>query len=189
MHGFDVVEQPRYVGEAFTRRDVRTITADELSGYDLIWASPPCQGHTAYKRRAGWVAPVDTDGFVALTRRLLVATGRPYIIENVPGAPLVDPVTLCGSMFGLDVRRHRVFETNFQVAQPSCYHRTQRGTYAHAGNRTNARYTAEIGVWRIPIEEQRAAMDISWMVLEELSLAIPPAYAAFLARRAPVQRS
>lgn len=115
-------------------------------------------------------------------RAALRATGRPYVIENVPGAPLESPIVLCGSMFGLDVRRHRMFETSFPVLAPECRHETQAARFAPATNRTNLRRTVGVGVWRIPLEVQQRAMGIDWMSLEKLSQAIPPAYSEFLAR-------
>lgn len=84
------------------------------SDFDLVWASPPCQAFTAYKRRPDHVK--DSPDLIAATRAKLDAIGVPYVIENVGGAPLLDPVMLCGSMFGLDVRRHRYFETNVRCA-------------------------------------------------------------------------
>lgn len=184
--GFDVVgvdlhEQPRYPFP-FTQADAFAVN---VAGFDLVWASPPCQGRTAYKRRPNHVAPVDTDGGIARIRELLQRAGVPYIIENVPGAPLIDPVTLCGSMFGLDVRRHRLFEcSGFTVTQPACRHELQQGSYPQATNRANRRKTVEVGVWRIPLATQQAAMGVDWMQLEELSEAIPPAYAEYLGRAA-----
>lgn len=117
-------------------------------------------------------------------RERLQASGTPYIIENVHGAPLVNPITLCGSMFGLDVRRHRLFECSFPVEQPQCRHEEQTPRFPPATNRTNLRCTVEVGVWRIPLETQQQAMGIDWMSLERLSQAIPPAYSAYLGRAA-----
>jgi DNA (cytosine-5)-methyltransferase 1 len=89
-------------------------------------------------------------------------------------------VQLCGSSFGLDVRRHRLFETNWPLMVPPCAHGLQRGDYPQATNRTNRRRTVEVGVWRIPLATQQAAMGIDWMNLEELSEAIPPAFTEYL---------
>jgi DNA (cytosine-5)-methyltransferase 1 len=130
------------------------------------------------------VAPVDTDGAIDRIRLRLVGAGVRYVIENVPGAPLRDPVVLCGSMFGLSVRRHRLFECSFPVPRLTCDHGSQVGDYPQATNRTNRRRTVEVGVWRIPVDVQRAAMGISWMSLTELSQAIPPAYAEHVGRAA-----
>lgn len=179
--GVDIVDQPHYCGDRFIRHDVFQAGVD-FRDYDLVWASPPCQGRTAYKRRPNHVAPVDTDGGIARVRSMLARYRLPYVIENVPGAPLFAPLVLCGSMFALDVRRHRWFECSFPVIQPRCEHDTQRGDFAQATNRANRRRTVEIGVWRIPVDVQQRAMGIDWMNREELSQAIPPAYAEFIGR-------
>ena len=92
-----------------------------LYGYDLIWASPPCHAYseaTRFLRKQGKVYP----DLVAPIRARLIRSGIPYIIENVPGAPLVDPIMLCGSMFGINVIRHRLFECSFPVPPPPRKH-------------------------------------------------------------------
>lgn len=192
--GFDVVgvdcePQPEY---PFTFVQANALTYP-LEGFDLIWASPPCQAFTAYKRRPEHVRP--RANMIPLTRDRVRASGTPYIIENVEGArsELFNPVMLCGSMFGLDVRRHRLFETSFKVGQPDCAHFLQKPRFPQATNRKNLRSTVEVGVYRIPLATQRAAMGIDWMSLQKLSQAIPPVYARWLAeeflRCAPAVRA
>lgn len=176
--GVDIEPQPRYPFR-FVQADA---LAYPLEGFDFIWASPPCQAFTAYKRRPRHVA--ERPNHIPAIRARLEAAGVPYCIENVPGAPLHSPVTLCGSMFGLDVRRHRLFETNFPMLTMPCAHHWQKPRFKQATNRKNLRSTVEIGVWRIPLDVQRAAMHIGWMNLEELSEAIPPSYSEFIARAA-----
>jgi len=178
VRGVDREAQPEYP-YPFTQGDALD---EALDGADLVWASPPCQHFTAYKRRPNHVAPAEN--LISAVREKLVAWGGAWIIENVPGAPLHDPVRLCGSMFGLDVQRHRMFETSFPVEQPACDHKRWAPRFPPATNRTNLRKTVEVGVWRIPLETQRRAMGIDWMSLEKLSQAIPPAYAEWLGRRA-----
>lgn len=175
--GVDLHPQPNYCGDRFIQGDALAIDALELSlgQYDLIWASPPCQAFTAYKRRPGHVAEVTS--LIPQVRAMLRSWGGHYVIENVPGAPLEQPITLCGSMFGLDVRRHRLFETTFPIIPRACDHTSQAPRFPPASNRTNLRRTVEVGVWRIPLEVQQRAMGISWMTREELSQAIPPDYA------------
>jgi DNA (cytosine-5)-methyltransferase 1 len=176
--GVDVVPQPNYPFR-FCQADALTFPLD---GFDFVWASPPCQAFTAYKRRPNHVRP--RDNLIPIVRERLEKAGAPWVLENVPGAPLQNPLTLCGSMFGLDVCRHRHFEASFLVLTPSCNHVVQRPRFKQATNRKNLRSTVEIGVWRIPLAVQQAAMDIDWMTLEELSQAIPPAYSEFLGRAA-----
>lgn len=175
--GVDINPQPEY---PYTFVQANALTYP-IEGFDLVWASPPCQWATAYKRRPDHVAEVQN--LIPQTREHLQAAGVPYIIENVEGArgALRAPVTLCGSMFGLDVRRHRLFETSFPVAPLPCNHKAQTPRFAQATNRKNKRCTVEVGVWRIPLDVQRKAMGIDWMSLEKLSQAIPPSYAQYLA--------
>jgi DNA (cytosine-5)-methyltransferase 1 len=177
--GVDIAPQPNYPFE-FIRDDVLAFVDNLAQGsgawpFDAIHASPPCQPFTAYRRKGRGVG----DGYENLipqTRKLLEQAGLPYVIENVPGAPLHDPVLLCGSSFGLDVRRHRLFESNVLLTAPPCVHTWQTPRFKQATNRTNLRSTVEIGVWRIPLDVQQRAMDVDWMTLPELSEAIPPAY-------------
>lgn len=104
--------------------------------------------------------------------------------ENVEGAPLTGwVVRLCGSSFGLDVRRHRLFESNVSILVPPCDHGWQTPRFPPASNRTNLRRTVEVGVWRIPLDVQQRAMGINWTTLEELSEAIPPAYTEHIGRQ------
>ena len=113
------------------------------------------------------------------TRLLLEGTGLPYVIENVPGAPLEDPVTICGTSVGLNVRRHRIFETNFPLLTPACAcGGWQEAKYDRGSRhiRPNDRRTVAVGEWRIPLELQQQAMGIDWMDVHRASQAIPPAY-------------
>jgi DNA (cytosine-5)-methyltransferase 1 len=184
--GVDLVPSPRYPGDAFIEADALTVP---LGGYDFIWASPPCQRFTAYRRRGAGVGDSYPD-LIAPVRERLAASGVPYVIENVQGAPVLSSILLCGSMFGMDVRRHRYFECSFPILHPACNHAQQTPRFAQATNRKNLRSTVEVGVWRIPLCTQQAAMGIDWMTLEELSEAIPPAYSEFIGRRVPlVQRA
>jgi DNA (cytosine-5)-methyltransferase 1 len=188
--GVDLEPQPRYCGDDFIRADA----IDFLRGvkhvrgaFDLIWASPPCQKHTALRTMHNAKPHVD---LIAPTLALLVETGIPWVIENVVGAPLSDPIMLCGTMFGLqtdggaELHRHRLFKASFPLAAPDCRHGGgdvigiygghYRNRKRHAGmNRERADFTADDG---------KAAMGIDWMTGEELSQAIPPAYAEYVGK-------
>lgn len=176
--GVDHNPQPNYPFE-FIQADAFEVLADiGLDEFDAIHASPPCQAFTAY-RRTGKV------GFypdhIAQTREMI--DGLPYVIENVEGAPLQEPVVLCGSMFDMDIQRHRLFETNWPLQSPDwpCRHGIWGPRFPAATNRgKNSRRSVEIGVWRIPLARQQEAMGVGWMNLEELSEAIPPAYTRFI---------
>ena len=182
--GVDINPQPNYPFR-FVQRDaldyLDEIVFSGSRAFDVIHASPPCQAFTAYKRRPGHVAPVgNLIPAVRASLRYVANFGVSYVIENVGGAPLESPSMLCGSMFGLDVRRHRYFETSFPMLTPMCAHEKQTPRFPPATNRTNLRSTVEVGVWRIPLEVQRRAMGIDWMDLRELSQAIPPAYTRWI---------
>jgi len=108
--GVDNVPQLDYPFE-FQQRDVFAITIEELLSFDAIHASPPCQAYskmTARIRAAGKIYP----NLYPATKRLLVAIGLPYVIENVEGSPARNAVKVCGTQFGIGVQRHRLFESN-----------------------------------------------------------------------------
>lgn len=171
--GVDIDPQPHYIGDVFIQADALTV---DLSGYDLIWASPPCQGYsrtrTIHKRQY-----VD---LVAAVRQRLQAWGGPYIIENVPEAPLHNPVTLCGVMFGLRVQRHRAFESNCLLLVPG--HRPHRGTTGPKGSYCKGFAYVTVAGHNFNLSEGQAAMGIDWMNQHELAQAIPPAYSEYLGR-------
>jgi DNA (cytosine-5)-methyltransferase 1 len=172
--GVDIEPQPNYPFE-FRRGDaVRFLAGGFAARFDAIHASPPCQAFTAYRRRGQGVGDSYPD-LIGKTRGLLKATGLPYVIENVEGAPLENPVMLCGTGFGLDVQRHRLFESNVPMFGMPCSHGRNAARFTAATNRAaGSRRTVEVGVWRIPLDVQQRAMGIDWMTLEELSEAIPP---------------
>lgn len=180
--GFDVVgvdlnPQPNYPYE-FHQADAMTYPLD---GFDAIHASPPCQAHSSIgqqmSKRYGTVYP----DLVAPTRELLQATGLPYVIENVPGAPLIEPAMLCGSSVGLDVRRHRLFETNWPLMVPPCAHGWQTRRFRSLDQRRAEGLASVVGVhghlnYAGERELREKAMEIDWMTTPELAQAIPPAY-------------
>lgn len=172
--GVDINPQPRY---PFTFNQADAVTFP-VKGFDFIWASPPCQRFCALNGRE------DLSGYPDLIepiRAKLLASGVPWIIENVPGAPIRKDVVLCGGMFGLRSYRHRHFECSFHIAQPKHPKHTvrvnrrgenRREHWAKGGNLT---ITGDIGVYCGP-----AAMGIDWMTGSEMSEAIPPAYSEYL---------
>lgn len=174
--GVDIDDHPSYPFRLIVGDALEVLSDTKFLGtFDVIHASPPCQAFTAYRRRGGGVGEGYPD-LIAPVRERLREWGGTYVIENVPGAPLVDPVQLCGSSFGLDVRRHRLFESSAALMAPPCQHGTQLPRFPPATNRTNLRRTVEVGVWRIPLKVQQRAMGIDWMSLEDLTQAVPPAF-------------
>ena len=111
----------------FVQLDVQTLTPADLQAFDLVWASPPCQAYTGIipksmreKHQERWQAQGRHLDLIPFTRELLRQSGKPYIIENVQGAPLHRPIRLCGTMFGLAVFRHRLFESNVDGLRAPC---------------------------------------------------------------------
>ena len=152
--GVDHVPQPRYPFE-FHQADAMTYP---LNGFDAIHASPPCQ---LYANVTAWRGtPTDHPDLVAPTRLRLAQTGLPWVIENVPEAPVRPDVLLCGSQFGLNVKRHRAFETSWGAYSliPPCSHRNLL-PFMHKGERAYA-----------------DAMGCGWMTNREARQAIPPAF-------------
>lgn len=188
--GVDLAPQPRYPF-AFVQADALAPPV-RLADFDLLWASPPCQAHSTIgkqqrARRPGAYAHRD---MIAETRALLVSSGRPWIMENVKGAPLLNPVQLCGSSFGLDLHRHRLFElSGFFVLAPECVHVNQAPRFRSLDKRRAGKLARVVGVhghlnYTGERELRERAMGVDWMSDRELTQAIPPAYSEFLAREA-----
>lgn len=183
--GVDLTHQKRFPFE-FIQADVFSLSIDFLRSFDLICASPPCQAHTAMRTMHNAKPHVD---LIPQTRDMLIASRVPYCIENVPGAPLENPVTLCGTMFGLGVedaelRRHRLFEASFPIPTPPCRHGLKPATIGvyggHVRNRKRREGSHARGVEDFPISAGREAMGIDHMTLAEMSEAIPPVYAEWI---------
>lgn len=182
--GVDIKPQPHYPFE-FHQADalatVRVLADDSWKmppfpwgRFDAIHASPPCQAYSVLAqshRNAGKTYP----DLLAATRELLKGTGLPWVIENVVGAPMRPDVMLCGSMFGMTVRRHRWFE--FWEPQPpwtgiACNHEIR--PVVVSGNNHSGGFTAK---------EIVAAMEVPWMNRYEARQAIPPAYGLWIGNR------
>lgn len=182
--GVDIAPQPNYPF-AFHRADVLDFF---FGGFDAIHASPPCQSYLNLgKVNEAQGREYDHPDLVAATREMLIATGLPYIIENIEGAPLKDPVRLCGSSFGLPLRRHRLFESNVPLVGPPCNHKWQTEKKYWTGWRPKGE-TVKSTVVQIygnggGRDEWPAAMGIDWMTPAEMCEAIPPTYTEFLGRQ------
>jgi DNA (cytosine-5)-methyltransferase 1 len=173
--GVDINPQPHYPFE-FIQADAMTYP---LEGFDAIHASPPCQ-------RYSMATPHDNrekhPDLVAATRARLQATGLPWVIENVVGAPVRGDIVLCGCLFGLNLRRKRLFETSWRdfSLQHPCTH--DGPVPSVVGHGTPSWVRERLG-YNPTIHDYRAAMGINWMNRNELSEAIPPAYTAFIGRQ------
>lgn len=183
--GMDIVAQPRYCGDDFGKIDVTNIRNENWWGFDLIWASPPCQQFCRLRTRE------DLSGYpdlIDFTRTLLARQGEGgtlTIIENVPDAPIQRDLMLCGAMFGLRSYRHRHFECSFPIAQPDHPKHTIRvnrrgeNRREHWANGGFITITGDVGTYCGP-----EAMGIDWMSGDEMSEAIPPAYSEYIGRAA-----
>ncbi|ROP39111.1 DNA cytosine methyltransferase [Saccharothrix texasensis] len=186
--GVDIAPQP-YYPFPFIQADALTV---DLSGYDVVAASPPCQRYstaTPTSRRDDHPDLVDP---IRQRLRDAVADGLiwGYVIENVPGAPLHNPITICGDTLRLGVRRHRLFESNLDLHGTRCHHDRSTpavpvyGSYGQRGTRNPAGWEASRNPVDFdtetspgtPTEAARAAMGIDWMPWPNLTQAIPPAY-------------
>jgi len=178
--GVDIVPQPNYPF-TFIQADALKPPVD-LAAFDLIHASPPCQHFTRYRNHRKDIATRYNDHF-ADTRHLIA--GYPSVIENVPGAPMRIDAELCGSMFGLDVRRHRWFElAGFEIAMVPPHNHLLPRRFKSSTGRRNLRRTIEVGAWDEPLSLQKEAMGVDWNIeLRELSEAIPPAYTEYIGRQ------
>lgn len=196
--GVDIKPQPRYPFP-FLEYDAleilrhliddgRVMDADgiiyRLEDFDFIHASPPCQGYSKLRHVH---KDIEYPELIEPTRELLQETGLPWVIENVEGAPLIDPITLCGSHFGLStvwepygkvgLRRHRLFESNMPLPDPGPHDHTLLSVpvYGHGppGGRASLKGPGHA-------QAAREVMRIDWMQRHELDEAIPPPYAEYI---------
>ena len=180
--GVDINQQNRYPYE-FIRKDVLSLSLDFLEQFDVIAASPPCQKYSDLAKRTGRIYP----DLIPPTRELLLRSGKPYIIENVDTAPLLNPIMLCGGMFKeLRVYRHRLFESNVNLTQPLHPKHTAL-VYTHDKRKnhygqpmTEQSFVQVTGGGNASIADKKRAMGIDWMITKEINEAIPPAYTKYI---------
>jgi hypothetical protein len=178
--GYDVTPQPRYPG-CFVQADVTT-GAVPVDGFDAYHGSPPCTDHRPSRQR-----DVGTGWILGRVRERFEASGAPWVIENVPGAPIRPDYRLCGCMYGLTegpwmLRRERWFETSwrgFTLRQP-CVHDRPAAIVLRHGARFQMPRPRRRGSTQgfLPQRIGRAVMGIDWMTQRELGDAVPPAYTA-----------
>lgn len=188
--GVDIKPQKNYPFE-FHQADAM---AFPLDGFDFIWASPPCQGYTLMRHAPG--AKGDAPKLIAEVRERLMASGCTWVIENVEAArvEMRSPFMLCGTSFclgaqGHELHRHRLFESSFLIDAPPCEHTGGPviGVYGGHARRRSAKHGGRgtRDVWAGGhVAASREALGIDWMTLNEMSEAIPPAYAEYIGRAA-----
>ena len=184
--GVDIKPQPNYPFP-FIQADALKLDPEFIASFDVIHASPPCQSYSDLAKRNGnghmWPRLIEP------VREMLVKSGKPYVIENVSGAPMINPVVLCGTMFkGLRVLRHRLFEANFPIIPPPHGKHPKVHTLdkrkSHYGKTNDMIDFVQVtGGGNCTIVAAKEAMGIDWMKKEELNEAIPPAYTELIGRQ------
>lgn len=174
--GVDIASQPRYPFE-FHQADALEFVAEHGHEFDVIHASPPCQGYSSM-RHLPWLKGRKYPRLIGAVREILLGLGKPYVIENVVGAPLAGGA-LCGLSLGLPLRRHRVFECNPLILFPSCpghpASEPGSGRMGVVGNGAGV-----MGV--LPGYSAQEATGIDWMTGRQLRQAIPPVYTEWIGR-------
>ena len=165
--GFDIKPQPNYPFE-FHQQDAFVV---DLSSFDAVWASPPCQRYSGMTLK-----PSSHPDLYVPTRQMLSESQKPYIIENVIGAPYQSGIILCGSMFNLRVQRHRNFETSWLMFRPQCRHQEQGRPITVTGRGGGVYKHSNKGIR----SEWPAVMGMPWATPTECTQAIPPAYSEYI---------
>jgi DNA (cytosine-5)-methyltransferase 1 len=144
-----------------------------IQDFDAIHASPPCPVHSSLN---GWSGDSTEPDLIPQTRAKLIESGLPYVIENVPGAPLLSPLRICGQALGLRVRRHRLFETNFPMMVPSCWH-PEPPVIVVGGSIGRKVFDPRRKAIAPSFELAKEVMGMSWVTTRQgVVNAIPPAY-------------
>lgn len=188
VDGIDIESQPDYPftfyqGDAI--QFLQTLIKRLPNHFDAYFASPPCQSYsyaTTQWKNLGYEYP----DLISITRELLLQTGKPFVIENVVGAPIRKDLMLCGSMFmenrKYEVRRHRIFEIHgFEVPQPDHKKHTGRvgdgrviSVFGHGGGVRYNHCTSRLDIWR-------EAMNVPWMTKRRsITESIPPDYTKYI---------
>jgi len=187
--GVDNVDFSKRYPFRFIRADAATYIREHGHEYAVRAGSPPCQFHTLCQRIQGNEHP----DIIEDVRDAMLEVGGPYVIENVVGAPLIDPIMLCGAMFpGLRVYRHRLFESNVPLTVPQFPYGTIRGPWLDECGWPHPYRLTKMGRPPKPnefmhvvgnfsgVDAAREAMGIDWMVRDELRESIPPLFTKHL---------
>jgi len=190
--GVDIEKQPEYCSKFFWQENVFDfLNYTDLDCFKFIWASPPCQAYSVgtigYRNKGKKYIDL-----IGKTRKLLLKTGKPFVIENVPGSPLRKDLLLCGEMFGLPIIRHRWFEIHgFKCEQPKHEKHKRKVTEGTAvacwtGGRPGCFGDKEKRAKLKPatLKQIQKAMKIDWIADKTtLCQCVPPAYAEYIGRQ------
>jgi len=176
VYGVDIEAQPNYPFK-FCQHDAITFPLD---GFDVIHASPPCRDYTS---AAAHLKDAGTAHLLPDTIARLKGNGALWVVENID-SHAVDMggwhFTLCGSSFGLRIRRHRRFGSNVLMLSPPCMHKEQGqslGVYGRGGNPDKLRPGKGI---RARLSSYAELMGMEWAAPSEIAQAIPPAYTEWI---------
>lgn len=179
--GVDIHPQPHYPFDFELGDAIGFLLEGKWKSFDVIHASPPCQAYSVTRNIGGRATSYQQ--LIPLLRDLLIKTRKPYIIENVVGAPLVEPIMLCGTMFRLKVFRHRLFESSPKILLSPGHPCHPRGatiaSYRGYSCFERADYITLCG-HSFRLRDAKIAMGIDWMNQEEIAEAIPPAYSQYV---------
>jgi len=178
--GVDNKPQKRYPFN-FVEGDALNFLKQNGGDFDIIHASPPCQAYSVTKSLHNNNYPMLIDEL----RSILIKLDKPYIIENVPGSPLHNPVVLCGSMFDLPLIRHRNFELSYHFKRPITPPHKCKNLFTHSGHGQfssfeNGATAICVAGHNFKVADGKIAMGIDWMIGRELAQAIPPVYTKWL---------
>ena len=176
--GIDINPQPHYPFDFYQEDAMIFLKEATLSDWDIIHASPPCQRYSPISRYQR--VAMNYPDLVDEVRTYLLSTKIPYVIENVPNAPLRKDLILCGQQFDLPIYRHRVFESSIPLQPPPpCIHiRPAKSNWSGYATLADGIITVVGHTYRV--REGRIAMGIPWMTQNELNESIPPAYTEYI---------
>ena len=195
--GVDINRQPNYPFPFIQGDAIRVLSEllyDEIGvevdgqmltirDFDAIHASPPCQRYT--RKSANWgrarTSVIEHPDLLAPTRAALMQAEMPWVIENVPGAPIDAHLMLCGSMFGLKIQKHRLFESNVPLvlAPASCKHVGLYNPWQGPGRSAAKHREAQDTPW-LP---QSGGASRAAGYTGDVNNAIPPAYTEFIGKQ------
>lgn len=174
--GVDLNPQPKYRGKFIQAEAIEFVKAN-YHKFDAIHASPPCQAYSMASMQFRQSGKEYVD-LIEDTRRELIKTGLPYVIENVPGSPLIDPIELCGSMFGMRTYRHRLFESNIELKCPP--HPKHVSPNAKMGRPVKeGEFIQYVGHFS-GVKLVQEMTGLSWLGQKELAQSIPPQYTKYI---------
>ena len=177
VEGVDEHPQPRYPFK-FIQADALEYVAEHGLEYDAVHSSMPCQGYSDTQRLHGKRWP----RLIAPMRLILMGLEHPcWVMENVAAAPLLNPIELCGAMFGLRTYRHRLFESNVRLVAPE--HPKHVAKQAKMGRAPRPDEFIHVVGNFSGVDRGREAMGIGWMNRDGLREAVPPAYTEFIGKQ------